>query len=101
MHNIAEFVLCFPFAVSVCAKKLIWLQLQQYFVFSVNIAFFYVLKTFMLASASCSNGNAFVFGARDLMFKFRPGQIELKVANGSPPLQHSSKRAVLPGRNDK
>ena len=46
------------------------------------------------------SGNAFVSGAVGLRFKSRVGQIGHSVANGSPPLRHSSKGDVLPGRND-
>ena len=47
-----------------------------------------------------SSGNAFIFEAGGLGFKFRDGQIRHGVANGSPPFNISSKEAVLPWRND-
>ena len=48
---------------------------------------------------SWSSGNKFVFGAGGLRFKFRAGQIEHGVANGSPPLRQSCV-GMLPGHND-
>ena len=50
--------------------------------------------------ASWLSGNAFVFEAGGLRFKFPAGQIGHRVANGLPPLRISSKEAVLPGHND-
>ena len=47
-----------------------------------------------------SNGNAFIFEAGGLGFKSRDGQIRHGVANGSPPFNISSKKAVLLWRND-
>ena len=41
-----------------------------------------------------------ISGMRGLKFKSRAGQIGQNVANGSPPLQHFSKGAVLRGCND-
>ena len=49
--------------------------------------------------ATWSNGNVFIPGAGGLI-KSRAGQIGQSVANGSPPLQISLKKAVLPERND-
>ena len=43
-----------------------------------------------------SSGKTFVSGAGILRFKSRTSQIGRTVANGSPPLQPSSNRAVLP-----
>ena len=50
--------------------------------------------------ASWSSDNAFVSGAGGLRFKSLAGQIGHSVANGSPPLRHYSKGAVLPGRKE-
>ena len=45
--------------------------------------------------ASWSSGNAFVSGAGGLRFKSRAGQIQHRVANGSPPLRHFFKRSYV------
>ena len=55
---------------------------------------------FSFQPANWSSGNALVSGAGGLRFNSRTGQIGHSVTNGSPPLRHSSKGAVLPGRND-
>ena len=54
----------------------------------------------LMAPASWTSGNALVSAAGGLRFKSRTGQIGHSVTNGSPPLRHSLKGAVLPGRND-
>ena len=50
----------------------------------------------MWTPASWSNGNAFVSRAGGRRFISRTGQIENRVANGSPPQRHFLKEAVLP-----
>ena len=47
-----------------------------------------------------SNGNAFVSGAGGMRFKSQAGQMGHSVANTHPRCNISSKRAVLPERND-
>ena len=44
---------------------------------------------------SWSSTNAFDFGVGGLRFKFPANQIELSVANGSPPLQHFFRRTCV------
>ena len=53
-------------------------------------------------ASKVSNPNkiAFVSGTEGLRFKSLTGQIKHSVANGLPPLRHSSNKAVLGGRND-
>ena len=56
-------------------------------------------KTFCLfiktLNASLLIGNAFVFEAEIMRFNSRAGQIGHSVVDGSPPLQHIFKKAVL------
>ena len=53
-----------------------------------------------IRTACWFSSNAFVSGTGDLRFKSRPGEIGHNVANGSPPLLHFLKRAVLLRYND-
>ena len=49
----------------------------------------------IVAPASWLSGNAFVYGRGGLRFKFRAGQIEHSVTNGSPPLRHFFGRSYV------
>ena len=48
-----------------------------------------------LPFTSWSRGNAFVSGARSLMFKSRAGHVGHSAANGSPPLHHFFERICV------